>query len=203
MIKETAPVKLSLDWNCVIEVEDDRAQAKDVVELIRLHRRGDIEVALLAASASENTKSQEFPKNATLFRDRIAKLGWESLPLVPMPCVIGLTYIGCTYIVKDAAEYKALVDALRSVIAPNLARRPHEYLGNGQTLDDGTIGSRELQRWRNYWCDVHSAYSHIKAGRDVFVTCNTRDFQKHRSKLAQLGMGCIVTPEEAVKLMRP
>jgi hypothetical protein len=68
-------MKLTLDWNCVIEVEEVRPQSGDVLELVRFHRLGVVEVALLAASASENTKSKVFPGNAKLFKSRVR---WSS-----------------------------------------------------------------------------------------------------------------------------
>lgn len=77
-------MKLTLDWNCVIEVEEGQPQADAVNTLIAAHRKGQIEVALLAASASENTKSKVFPGNAELFLKRVAHLGWQDLPLVQM-----------------------------------------------------------------------------------------------------------------------
>jgi hypothetical protein len=65
-------------------------------------------------------------------------------------------------------------------------------------LDDNAIQSEELSKWRNTWCDVISAYSHIHDGRDVFVTNNTRDFQKNSAALSRLGMTQIYTPAETL-----
>jgi hypothetical protein len=65
-------------------------------------------------------------------------------------------------------------------------------------MTDGAIQSEELSKWRNAWCDVISAYSHIHAGRDVFVTNNPRDFQDNSELLSQLGMKHILTPAETV-----
>ena len=87
-------MKLTLDWNCVIEVEEQRQQASFAIDLVDRHRNGEFEVALLAASASENTKSKLFPGNAKLFKDRVAAIGWEDLPIVLMPGVWGLSYWG-------------------------------------------------------------------------------------------------------------
>ena len=86
-------MKLTLDWNCVIEVEENRSQAADVVDLINLHKRWRFEVALLPALASESSKSKQFPGSAEFFRDRVSALGWQNLPIVPMPGVwVGYHY---------------------------------------------------------------------------------------------------------------
>lgn len=194
-------LKLTLDWNCVIEVEEARPQCSDVLDLVALHRGGELEVSLLAASASENTKSRRFPGNAGLFRDRITALGWDDLPLVPMPAVFGLSYFDFCYWVGDGDAFDHDMDALWRIIAPRVQRKPADHLGDGVNLDDETVQSEGLSKWRNTWCDVISAYSHIHEGRDVFVTNNTKDFQRNADALAELGMKQICRPMDASNLI--
>ncbi|KJZ21397.1 hypothetical protein [Tritonibacter mobilis] len=192
-------MKLTLDWNCVIEVEEGRAQASHVSDLVSHHRQGNFEVALLAASASENSRSKKFPGNANLFKDRVSALGWDDLPLVSMPSILGLSYWDFSYIVDDDGKFKRDMDALWCVIAPKVTRSPSDYLPAGVSLTDEAIQSEELSKWRNAWCDVISAYSHIHDDRDVFVTNNTRDFQDNAEALSRLGMRQIFTPAETLE----
>lgn len=194
-------MKLTLDWNCVIEVEEGRPQAEDVSFLIAAHRQGRCNVALLAASASENSKSKRFPGSARLFLKRIAALGWTDMPLVPMPAVIGLSYFDFSFMLDDGEAFERDMANLWRAIAPNIPRKPHEHVPDGIELDDDFFQSAPLWKWRNTWCDVVSAYSHIKAGRDVFVTNNISDFQKNSEHLAPLGMKKICTPVEARKIV--
>lgn len=194
-------MKLTLDWNCVIEVEENRPQAGNVNELIACHRRREVEVALLAASASENTKSMRFPGNAGVFKQRVERLGWSDLPLVKMPGVFGLSYYDYCFMVGDGVAFQRDMDALWQVIAPKVPRNAEDNLRDGQAWDDKAIQSEALAKWRNSWCDVISAYSHIHEGRDVFVTNNTRDFQNNAKELASLGMQHISTPAETLDLI--
>ena len=194
-------MKLTLDWNCVIEVEEGRSQASCVTDLVNAHRNGELEVALLAASASENTKSKLFPGNSGVFKRRVAQLGWDDLPLVPMPGIYGLSYWDFCFYVGDGEDFKRDMDALWQIIAPKMQSNPSDHLADVQTLDDNWIQSEALSKWRNAWCDVVSAYSHIHAGRDIFVTNNTRDFQKNADALALQGMENISTPAETRSLM--
>lgn len=187
-------MKLTLDWNCMIEVEENRPQTNAVRDLISRHRKGQFEVALLAASASENSKSRRFPGNANLLVKRVFALEWSDLPLVPMPGVIGLSYFDFCFYVGDIEKFQNDMDAIWKVIAPNVARRPADHLPEGVPLSDDAIQSEHLWKWRNTWCDVVSAYSHVHAGRDIFVTNNTRDFQNNANKLSALGMRCITSP---------
>ena len=194
-------MRLTLDWNCVIEVEEGREQSSDVSSLISAHRSGQLEVAILATSASENTKSKLFPGNARFFKERVAQLGWEDLPIVPMPGVLGLSYIGYCYWVGDREKFTRDFEALWQVIAPNVASRPNDHIGSETELTDELIQSSSLSRWRNTWCDVMSAYTHIAEERDVFVTLNTKDFQKNATGLARLGMKCISDPRGIPKVV--
>jgi hypothetical protein len=191
-------MKLTLDWNCVIEVEENRPQAADVADLISSHRKGQFEVALLAASASENSKSRRFPGNAGIFVERVSALGWQDLPLVRMPGIYGLSYWDFCYYVSDGEKFKRDMDSLWHAIAPNIARNPSEHLPPGMGMTDGAIQSEALAKWRDTWCDVISAYSHIQEGRDIFVTNNTRDFQRNSEKLFEFGMKHIFTPAETL-----
>lgn len=194
-------MKLTLDWNCVIEVEENRSQADHVRDLIDRHRKGQFEVALLAASASENSKSKRFPGNATLFVQRVSAIGWQDLPLVPMPAVYGLSYLDFCYLVQDGDEFERNMDELWQVIAPRVLRKPSDHLPPGMVLSDDAIQSEHLWKWRNTWCDVVSAYSHIHQRRDIFVTNNTRDFQSNFEGLSNLGMRHIATPSETLALV--
>lgn len=194
-------MKLTLDWNCVIEVEERRPQASYVIDLIKGHRDGRFEVALLAASASENSKSKRFPGSASLFTKRVAALGWSDLPLVKMPGVCGLSYWDFCYYVDDGDAYERDIQAIWRVIAPKVPYNASQHLPTGTELTDEFLQSEDLSKWRNIWCDVVSAYSHIRSSRDIFVTNNTRDFQANAAALSLLGMSRIYKPKEAFDLV--
>ncbi|WP_435256698.1 hypothetical protein ACSBLW_11175 [Thioclava sp. FR2] len=194
-------MKLTFDWNCIIEVEEGRAQAQYVIDLVDMHRQGHLEVALLAASASENSKSKRFPGNAELFTERLNGLGWQDLPLVPMPAVPSLSYYDFCFYLDENDNFEEDMGRLWEAIAPNVPREPTDRLPIGAILTDEVIQSEELSRWRNTWCDVVSAYSHIYAARDIFVTNNTRDFQSNWDKLSSLGMKHIATPKDTLAVI--
>ena len=139
-------MKLTLDWNCVIEVEEGRPQAEHVSDLINSHRKCHFEVALLAASASENSKSKRFPGNAGLFVERVAALGWQDLPLVPMPGVWGLSYSDFCFFVEDGDAFERDMNALWQVIASTIPSEPSEHLPVGMKLTDDVIQSEALSK---------------------------------------------------------
>jgi hypothetical protein len=56
---------------------------------------------------------------------------------------------------------------------------------------------RPYKKWRNVWCDVHTLWTHMNAGRDVFVTSNTDDFQSNFAELSKLGLRKVSAPNAA------
>ena len=112
--------------------------------------------------------------------------------------VWGLSYWGFSSYPADSEAFKRDFDAIWHAIAPNCERNWKSYLTDKQAAIDNAIQSKPLAKWRNTWCDVMSAYSHINAKRDVFVTLNTRDFQRNSERLAELGMGKIRDPRTLV-----
>lgn len=186
--------RLSLDWNCVIEVEENRAEARAVRSLVEMHRSGRLEVGLLATSASENLRnSPGLPITPDRFRDRIAALGWADLPIVPTLAVWGMTFWGSAFW-ADGSE-GPVISALWSVIGKTGLPKDLETFRNQHGIPASLpLEATEFSRWRNTWCDVHSALAHIKAERDVFITTNTKDFQHNAADLAKLGMSRIETP---------
>lgn len=192
------PLKLTFDWNCVIALENNEASSGAIRSLIGLHRAGQIEVALLAASASESTRSKTFPENGRLFSERIVALCLDDLPLVPVPGVTSLTYLSPHTVLVDGAEFERLTDALWRTMFPKISKNPVDYLPLGQKLTDELIWSTEFKPWRNKFCDVITAYSHIASGRDILVTTNTDDFQSNRNALEALGLRAVLKPDGAL-----
>ncbi|WP_286909141.1 hypothetical protein [Roseovarius sp.] len=190
---------MTLDWNCIVELEQKQAQAPFILQLVEAHRSKQIEVALLAASASENARSKLFPGNAEVFKQKIAHVGLADLPLVPMPAIAGLSYWDFAYYVGDEENYEEQFGKLWEIIAPKVGREIADHLPEGHPIDDEAIQSERLAKWRNAWCDVMSAYCHIRYKRDCFVTNNTKDFQRNEPQLLRLGMQRILNPKEACR----
>jgi len=118
-------------------------------------------------------------------------LGWDDIDLVLGPAVTGLSYIGLCKLVDDRFEVE--VDALWHAMFPNIDRD----LPDGTTQEN--LWSPQFKRWRNAWCDVHTVWTHINSGRDIFVTLNTSDFQRHAKQLGPHGLKRVMTPQEAVQ----
>ena len=181
----------TLDWNCVIAVESSESHGSCVLELVEKHRAGDIDVAITTVSAAENLAgSRVFPASAKEFNRRIANLGWGDLPLELGPAVISLSYIGMSKIVSSS--FTDEINKIWSILAPNVQRA----LPKGLSQEE--LWSKKYSKWRNAWCDVHTLWTHISSGRDVFISLNTNDFQRNAIELRKVGLNQVQTPCEAV-----
>ena len=182
---------ITFDWNCVISFENQEDQATSVEQLINLHRKKMVEVAITTVSASETLKgSKEFPASANFFNQRLENLGWSDLPLVLGPAVVGLTYIGMCKIVGE--NFSCERDAIWEIIGGSTPR------SLPASLSDADLHSAYYKNWRNVWCDVHTLWAHIDSGRDVFISSNKRDFQNKMTQLRELGLKEVKTPKEMV-----
>jgi len=191
--------RFTLDWNCVISLEKGDPQAPYVRELVESHRRGVANVALLQTSASENMRgTRGFPGSYELFEERLRAASIDDLPRIPTPGVWSLTFCDQCYWV-DQSSYERAVGELWQIMAPNMADFVEKWSSeNGEPTPEQSAGP-QFARYRNAWCDVHSAFCHIAERRDFFVTSNTQDFRKEA--LANLHL-LAVTPEEAAALVR-
>ena len=188
----------SLDWNCAISVENGEASSSDILQLVSAHKQKRVDVAVLQTSASENMKgSRSFPSSYINFEKRLSALGWTDLPRVPTPGVWGLTFWDqCFYV--DEVQYGSRISAIWSGVFPNIPQDFGAYLAQRGFSANMNLSSAPASKWRNAWCDVHSAYSHLHAGRDYFVSLNTNDFKG--PAVAALGLRAL-TPTEAIALV--
>lgn len=179
----------------MIAVEEGENHASAVVGLVKAHRDGLIRVGLTTVSASETLAdgTKRFPASAKQFRSRVSALGWDDLDLLLGPAVIGLTYLDLCKWVDD--EFESQRDQIWAILFPTLERELRSE------VTEKELHSSCFKKWRNAWCDVHTLWTHLDAERDVFVTTNTRDFQRHATELARIGLKAVLTPEEAEALL--
>lgn len=63
-------------------------------------------------------------------------LGWQDLPLVPMPAIIGLSYWEFCYAVEDGEIFERDMDLIWRAITPKVAKKPSDHLPNGELLNE-------------------------------------------------------------------
>ncbi len=159
-----------------------------------MHDESIIEVGVLATSACENLKgSPGLPVSPRAFLARLNALGWVHLQIVPTVAVYDMTFWDFCFWAND--DDSDLISQIWRVIGKSIPENITDFSKMHHIADSEPNESAKFKKWRNVWCDVHSAHAHIKASRDVFITMNSKHFQANRGELALLGMDRIETPK--------
>ena len=185
-------LKFTLDTNAIVDLAENRPAALLIRQLVDAHIQGRADVALVAISASEKQRDGEI-ENFDTFRARLKTLGLDHLPLLAPIAYFDLTFWDwCLWSDDAMVELEAKI---HSALFPGHASLPPD--GTAQLPREER--PPEYWKWRNRKCDVLALWSHIHAGRDVFVTQDA-NFTKATKlpALVQLGAGSIVSPQGAL-----
>lgn len=188
----------TLDTNCIIALDEERAEATAIRALLDAHASGDANVALVAISASEKQRGGGHLESFSEFQQRIASLGLAPLELLPPMFYWDVTY--WDWCIWSDSEMEAEENKIHEILFPNVEFLWQDYCAvRGWKPNDVAL----THGWRNPKCDVQALWSHIFHKRDVFVTTD-RNFhaQSKKQKLMALGANRIETPESAVSFLR-
>lgn len=183
------PLTITLDTNCIVDIDENRKDAPFVRKLVEAHAAGAAVVHVIAIMASEKQKGGGHLASFEEFTERLRRLGLGHLPqLLP------LMYFDVSYwdhCLCPSEEDARLDGAIHEILFPDV---PDRYLEGGT--------DEQLARWRNAKCDVQALWSHIHAGNDVFVS-GDRNFHKASKlpRLLALGAERILKPKDAAALV--
>jgi hypothetical protein len=138
---------LTLDHNCIINLEEHEGQHDALEQLVTRRNAGEIRVHVGWISASENVRSGEPSSGA--FSERIERLGLSRLPRVFPEMRVGMSYIGECVIGGD----DDLEPRVRAIVHPSTVA--YEQFVNDSGLDpEGPID----RKWRNRFCDIEHSW---------------------------------------------
>lgn len=165
------PQTFTLDTNCLIDVDEERAAAVHIRALLEAHQQGSADLAMVASSASERQRRDVFLSSLDVFNERRTALGFGDLPLLPSIARWDVSFFNNS--LWGSAEGTEREHQLYSALFPNL---PPEWAAHaaarGASVDD-TQGLAYL-RWRNQMLDAQALWAHDFAGRSVFVTSDAQ-----------------------------
>ena len=189
-------MRFTLDMNCIIDVEDGREDSPFVRELVALHGKNGINVAISSIGASERQREGGYATSFTNFQEKLAAIGFESLELLPPILYMDLTYWDHC-VVSDESDI-TLEERIHAILFPEI---PFLWADCAKSL--GLYIDPPHKVWRNPKCDVLALWCHIKHGGGVFVT---RDNNFHSTtkveRLQELGAGIIAYPKDALTLAK-
>jgi hypothetical protein len=175
-------VRITLDLNCLIDVEENRQpHVESVLELRRLADAGAVELSIPTSAASERRGSDK-PRitNFGQFQGWVAELGFRNVDFLAP--ILYLDFGFLDYAVLADGPGSALEQKIHAAVAPNLP-----YQGPA---------AHQAGRWRNAKCDVQAVWCHVRYGTGALCTRDAKLISRSK-RLDRFGVH-LCTPAELV-----
>jgi len=190
-------LNVTLDNNCIIDLEQNNAMATYIKKLIQMHRDRKINLKVVAISASERKPDRTYVSHFDEFKARITKIGLSDLEILKTIAYAGLAFAG--HCLASGGALGKLEREVQGIMFPKIELSYGDFC-KIRNLDPNN--KKAWQRWTNVKCDVLALWSHIWYKGNIFVTTD-EDFHKKtvKPRLVTLGAGKILRPDEAVRLL--
>jgi len=188
--------EVTLDTNCIIDLEEGRPNAFFIRALVAEHARGHVRLRLPAIAASENQPDGGVLTNFAQFQARVERVGLGGVRLLQPPMRLDVTYLDFCVLADETML--DLERRIQAVLHPAIEVEYAAYCAargfNPETPLD--------RKWRNAKCDVLVAWSHIQYQGDVLVTADGEFHVQHKKDaLVALGAGLVVLPQDATAVV--
>ncbi|HXV80308.1 MAG TPA: hypothetical protein VEG60_10555 [Candidatus Binatia bacterium] len=188
-------VRFTLDTNCIIDVEEGRPSAPFLRELVALHGKSGINVAVSAIGASERQRAGGYASSFSEFRKKLKAVGFDSLELLAPLAYWDITYLDHCVL---GDENDTLERDIHEVLFPGIEFLKVDY-AKARGIDADTVDTQ----WRNAKCDVLTMWCHIRHGGGVLVTSDMNFHSEgKRDKLQALGAGTVALPSVALAVAK-
>ena len=189
-------MKLTLDTNCLVDLEEERADSPLIRKLSEMADLGFVQLGIPTIMASEKQPNGQVLEGFPAFQRRLENVGLSKAELLMPPAYFDVTYFDfCLY----GTKREGLDNQLFSILFPT---REFDYKRHclAKGIDPET--QPPDAKWLNAICDVLSIWCHIYYKYDVFVT-NDKNFfkQSKQEALRELGAGHICRPNDAINLV--
>jgi hypothetical protein len=189
--------QVTLDTNCLLDLEGDSTRAAAVRDLVRRHEAGEVTLSIPAIMASERQRGGTYLSSFAEFTDRLERLGVEHLPLLNPMGYYGVSFWGHAIWAGD--DMVRDEQTLHEILHPEIEFRYADYCAR-RGLDP--MAMPPDRRWRNAKCDVQVLWSHMHYVGDLLVTSD-ENFLKGTKlpQLIALGANAIARPTEAANYL--
>ena len=193
---QRGPMKVTIDTNCIIDLEEERDSAQHIRLLMRYHAEGSVQLQVVAIGASERKPDGTYASNFSEFVEKLTAVGLGSVGILKPMGYWGVSFWGQGLWTND--EMVEFERKIHEVLFPEVEFKYEDYCRTRGIETDPN--ERIDPRWRNAKCDVLALWSHIHHGGGIFVTSDL-NFHKQSKKpaLITLGAGSILTPREAAR----
>lgn len=175
--------RLVLDTNCIIDLEENRPDADSLRSLLVAWKTNQLDLAVVAVSASENQQSGVASSSFDVFEAKLKNVGLagvhELMPLAKWDVFFW------DHTLWSSPEMEVLELKIRAILFPGIPTVPPANIDQNS-------------RWRNQMCDVLVAWSCIHHNWPSLIT-RDKNFHDHRAELAALGLEKILFPTVAAQ----
>jgi hypothetical protein len=196
-------LKLTLDTNCLIDLDLNEGASVELRQLLALHENGLVALAVPGIGASERLPARAYAPTFKEFHRRIQSLAAREIEILKPLAYWDITYWDwCVYAGDDSV---ALERKIHRILFPRSDFAWNPQSSHTDLAPNGMPGSQDegLAKWRNRKCDTLGMWCHIHYHADGFVT-RDRNFHKRSKKpeLIELGAKLILKPGEAIAVVR-
>ena len=149
MADSTEVPRFTLDTNCIIAIDEQRAEASAIRKLCNAHASGLIDLAVIGISASEKQKSGDSLDNFQTFLNRLSRLGLQSCTILKPMLYLDICFFDWSY--WASPEMEALEESIHRTLFPNIEFLWADFC-MARNLDQNAID----HRWRNAKCDIQA-----------------------------------------------
>jgi len=187
-------LKLTLDTNSIIDLEQSNEYAPDLAKLVEMNRKRRISLRVTAASASERKLDQKYASSMSEFQDRLAAIGLDGLEILRTICYADVSFFD--YCLLGGGELDVLECKIQQILFPKIQL---EYRNHCEKHSLKLNDEKAWRIWARAKCDVLSLWSHIWHKGDIFVTRDNNYHKKTKKPdLIRLGAGDILRPNVAL-----
>jgi len=149
-------LKVTLDTNCIVDLEQINAEASYLKRLIEMHSDQKISLRAVAISASERRPDHSYVSNFNEFKRRLDAIGLGNVEILPTILYLGIGFFG--YSLFGGGELDELESKIQRILFPAIELEFREFCEKrGLDLED----RKAWQKWVNKKCDVLAMWSHL------------------------------------------
>ena len=198
---------MTLDTNCIIDLEENSPAAPFVRELVTLHDAQKINLRVVAASGSEKKSDWTYATNFAEFEQKVAAVGLAHIEILRSIHYWGVSF--WDWCLWSDEKMKDEERKLHGILFPETNEKKEiriafEYSDYCKVKKIAPNAPSIDPVWRNAKCDVLIMWSHIRFDGDLFVTSdgNFHKVDKKKQLIDKEGAGDILKPQEAAALLR-
>lgn len=192
-------IKVTLDFNCLIDIDENRDGASAIQEIIMLRKSEQLALVIPGIGASERKKGTDgVAAFFNEFKDRLAKHD------IPNECIsypfarTDMTYADASYFAPDDPKHQILEWEVHQILHPEWQYNYQAHLQKKES-SSATVDLK----WRNRILDTLTMCCHLENKSDLFVSSDKNFFKETKMpKLIALGAGLIAKPIDALSLIQ-